>query len=159
MTNSYGSPDEPPVPSEPDTAARVLAIVAGHGDWADGVISAVAQITGRGESFLALSNRDMGADEIAEVMRTQTAATGARVIFTDLPAGSCTIAARRLLRERGDLVLVTGANLATLLDFVFQEDHPAADAARHAADKGRASLVVVENPGARGAGAGGGGAD
>ena len=32
------------------------------------------------------------------------------------------MAARRLLRERSDLVLVTGANLATLLEFVFGDE-------------------------------------
>jgi PTS system N-acetylgalactosamine-specific IIA component len=79
------------------------------------------------------------------------------VVFTDLPAGSCTLAARRLQRERPDLVLVTGANLATLLDFVFSaeeasDEDAAAHAATHAAEKGRAALAVATRPGgARGA--------
>jgi hypothetical protein len=48
-----------------------------------------------------------------------------------------------LQRERPAVVLVTGTNLATLLDFVFHTDVPATEAARHAADKGRSALVVT----------------
>lgn len=125
------------------------AIVAGHGEFARGVVSAVAQITGRGEIFVALSNRGLGADDIERSMREQLTASGARVIFTDLPAGSCTIAARRIQRERADVLVVTGANLAALLDFVFHADAPPADAAQHAADKGRASVTVIGAPGGR----------
>ncbi len=55
-------------------------------------------------------------------LRDAVAMAGAQVIFTDLPAGSWTIAARRVQRERPEVVVVTGANLPALLDFVFQTD-------------------------------------
>ncbi|HKG92712.1 MAG TPA: hypothetical protein VKA84_12500 [Gemmatimonadaceae bacterium] len=133
-------------------AASPRAIVAGHGDFAAGVISAVAQITGRGEVFVAMTNRGLAAEDIAKQMRDHLDASGAHVVFTDLPAGSCTIAARRLMRERPDLVLVTGTNLATLLDFVFNGDtsaEAAALAAQHAVARGRESLVCLPSaPGA-----------
>ena len=59
------------------------------------------------------------------------------------------MAARRLQRERPGLTVVTGTNLATLLDFAVRtSDLSPADAARHAAEKGRAAA-------ARGRGAGG----
>ncbi len=119
------------------------ALVAGHGDFATGLISAVGQITGRADVFLALSNRDMSAADVENAMRNHVQSLGLTVIFTDLPAGSCTMAARRLQRERPAIVLVTGTNLATLLDFVFHTDVPAIEAAQHAADKGRASLVAT----------------
>jgi PTS system N-acetylgalactosamine-specific IIA component len=127
--------------SEPDITVR--ALVAGHGDFASGIVSAVHQITGRGEVFVALSNRDMSAADVERAMRDQVDAGAIDVIFTDLPAGSCTMAARRLQRERPAVVLVTGTNLATLLDFVFHTDVPATEAARHAADKGRSALGVT----------------
>jgi PTS system N-acetylgalactosamine-specific IIA component len=66
------------------------------------------------------------------------------VIFTDLPAGSATMAARRVARDRPELVLVSGVNLATLLDFVCSSAGSPAEAARAAAERGRASLVVLE---------------
>jgi len=125
--------------SEPDARA----LVAGHGDFAAGLVSAVSQITGRGDAFVTLPNRDMSAADVERAMREEVDARGLEVIFTDLPAGSCTMAARRLQRERPAVVLVTGTNLATLLDFVFHTDVPAVQAAQHAVDKGRASLVVT----------------
>ena len=130
--------------SESDAAAvPTRALVAGHGDFAVGLVSAVQQITGRGDAFVTLSNRDMSATDVERAMRDQVDARGIEVIFTDLPAGSCTMAARRLQRERTTVVLVTGTNLATLLDFVFHTDVPAGEAAHHAADKGRLALVVT----------------
>ena len=124
------------------------AIVAGHGEFAAGVVSAVVQITGRDDVFTVLSNRGLSGEEIERQLRERVEQGDVSVIFTDLPAGSSTIAARRLLRDRADLVLVTGANLAALLDFVFQDGVSAADAAHHAADKGRAALVVTGAPSA-----------
>jgi N-acetylgalactosamine PTS system EIIA component len=127
--------------SESDVDVR--ALVAGHGDFAVGLVSAVGQITGRGDAFVTLSNRDMSAVDVERAMREQVDARSLDVIFTDLPAGSCTMAARRLQRERPGVVLVTGTNLATLLDFVFHTDVPASEAAQHAVEKGRAALVVT----------------
>jgi len=119
------------------SAAR--AVVAGHGAFADGVISAVHQITGRGELFVAVSNRDLGASELEQALRRHAEA-GAIVFFTDLPAGSATIAARRVLRDHPALQLVTGTNVPVLLDWLFNAE--AADAPARAAEKGRQALVV-----------------
>ncbi|AHG90659.1 PTS system fructose subfamily IIA component [Gemmatirosa kalamazoonensis] len=146
--------DTPPAP----TTAR--AVLAGHADFAAGMASAVTQISGRDDVFVLMTNRGLSGEDIERDLR-RALDGGLRVIFTDLPAGSCTLAARRLQRERPDLVLVTGANLATLLDFVFAADEDAdpaaaaAHAASHAAEKGRAALAVVPTrppaEGARGA--------
>jgi PTS system N-acetylgalactosamine-specific IIA component len=125
----------------------VLALVAGHGDFAAGIVSAVAQITGRGDAFATLSNRDMSAADVERAMREEVDGKSLAVIFTDLPAGSCTMAARRLQRERPAVVVVTGTNLATLLDFVFHVDMPVSEAAKHAVEKGRAALVVTGGTG------------
>jgi PTS system N-acetylgalactosamine-specific IIA component len=66
------------------------------------------------------------------------------VIFTDLPAGSGTLAARRIVKDDPGVVLVSGVNLATLLDFVFNSAATPTEAARSAAERGKASLIVVE---------------
>ena len=54
--------------SEAEEAAEVRALVAGHGDFAAGIVSAVGQITGRAEAFLTLSNRDMSAADEADIL-------------------------------------------------------------------------------------------
>jgi PTS system N-acetylgalactosamine-specific IIA component len=129
--------------------SNVRAIVAGHGTFAEGMLSAVEQITGRTDLFLGVTNRDLSTQDVEALIRRRLAETGALVIFTDLPAGSCTMAARRVQREQSAVAVVTGVNLATLLDFAFTADAGDANAVEHAANKGRASLVVTG--GSRGA--------
>lgn len=127
--------------------SSVRAIVAGHGTFAEGMLSAIEQITGRSDLFIGVTNRDLSAADVERLMRERLASSGATVIFTDLPAGSCTMAARRIQRATPGLAVVTGVNLATLLDFAFQGEAGDAEAVEHAADKGRAALVVTAAPG------------
>jgi len=129
--------------------SNVRAVVAGHGSFAEGLLSAVEQITGRAEVFVGVTNRGLSARDVEQRLREVVASTGATVIFTDLPAGSCTMAARRLQREQPGLAVVTGVNLATVLDFAFRDDEGVASAVERAAEKGRAALVV--SGGVRGA--------
>ena len=103
-------------------------------------MSAVEQISGRGGVFLPLSNRGLSGEDIETRLRSVAQETGARVFFTDLPAGSATLAIRRMMREHPEIVLVTGTNLAALLEFVFQSDTDSVGAAQQSVEKGRASL-------------------
>ena len=119
------------------------AIVAGHGDFATGLISAVEQISGRGRLLLPISVKQLGVEDIETLLRKEMLAAGVRVIFTDLSAGSCTMASRRILRGTEDAVLVAGVNLPTLLDCVFADTMPPVEAARHAAERGKASITAL----------------
>ena len=123
-----------------------VAIVATHGELAAGFVSAVQQITGRGDLFCPLSNSGLGAADIERAILELVDGRNIRVIFTDLPAGSCTIAARRVIKARPDVVLVTGASLPLLLDFMSHNELTPAEAASHAVDRAVRSLVAV--PGA-----------
>src|SRR6059058_1502069 len=103
---------------------KARAIVVGHGEFAAGLVSAVGQICGMADKLVVLSMMGMTPEDIERSIREQLVRTGAQVIFTDLPAGSATIAARRLVKDTPGLVLVSGVNLATLLDFVFNTSVP-----------------------------------
>jgi PTS system N-acetylgalactosamine-specific IIA component len=120
------------------------AIVIGHGAFSAGLVSAVDQICGMAGKLVILSMTGLTPEDIETAIRSELARTGARVIFTDLPAGSATIAARRIVKEDSSVVLVSGVNLATLLDFVFNSAVSPSEAARSAAERGKASLIVVE---------------
>jgi PTS system N-acetylgalactosamine-specific IIA component len=123
-------------------AALPRAIVAGHGDFAAGLVSAVQQITGRGAQLIPVAVQQLSIEDIENLLRRRMVEANVRVIFTDLQAGSCTMASRRILRGMDDAVLIAGANLPTLLDFVFAEGRTAPEAARHAAERGRAAISV-----------------
>ncbi len=122
---------------------QARAVVVGHGEFAGGLVSAVGQICGMADKLVVLSMTGMTPEDIEGTIRGQLARTGARVIFTDLPAGSATIAARRIVRDDPGIVLVSGVNLATLLDFVFSTAASPTEAAKAAAERGKASLIVV----------------
>jgi N-acetylgalactosamine PTS system EIIA component len=126
-------------------ASRV-ALVAGHADFAAGVISAVEAITGQSGRLVPIQVRGLCGDDIQALLRQRLAETGARVIFTDLHAGSCTMAARRVLHDVPGAVLVAGANLPMLLDFVLSSTLDAAAAAVAAAERGRAAVSVHGGP-------------
>ena len=102
-----------------ENSPQPRAVVAGHGDFPEGMVSAVEQISGRGGVFLPLSNRGLSGQDIETRLKSVADETGVRVFFTDLPAGSATLAIR---------------------EFVFQSDADSVTAARQSVEKGRASL-------------------
>src|SRR5919112_1187565 len=119
------------------------ALVAGHGDFAAGLISAVEAITGQGDMLEPIQVKGLCSEDIQQLLRARLLATGALVIFTDLQAGSCTMAARKLLRETADVVLVSGTNLPMLLDFTLSRASDPVEAARAAVERGKSSMTVV----------------
>lgn len=124
-------------------AMRPRAIVAGHGEFAAGMISAVQQITGRGALLRGISSAQLAASDLVTLLQRTVDETGVDVVFTDLQAGSCSMASRRLLRERPGVLLIAGANLPMLLDFVMAADVPAQEAARHAVERGKAAITAL----------------
>ena len=125
--------------SEP-TAKR--ALVAGHGDFAAGLISAVEAVTGRGDYLDPIEVKGLCGEDIQQLLRERLKVIGATVIFTDLQAGSCTMAARRLLREMPGVLLLSGANLPMLLDFVMSSADDPHVAARAAVERARAAISL-----------------
>jgi PTS system N-acetylgalactosamine-specific IIA component len=124
------------------SSAPKLAIVAGHADFAAGLVSAVEAIAGHGDRLVPIQVRGLCGEDIQALLRDRLKATGALVIFTDLQAGSCTMAARRVLREVPGALLVAGANLPMLLDFVLSSETDPVVAAQSAAERGRAAVSV-----------------
>jgi mannose/fructose-specific phosphotransferase system component IIA len=60
-----------------------------------------------------------------------------------LPGGSCLTNSIRYAKQHADIAVVTGVNLAMLLDFVFHRDVTPAEAARRAADAGAKAIRVT----------------
>ncbi len=115
-----------------------VAIVAAHAELAEGLISAVDAISGLGALLHPLSNRDLGGADLEAALGELLDRFGVHVIFTDLPGGSCAMAALRLARMRDGVRVVTGVNLPALLHFVGHAAEPTGD--RDAVDRGVAAL-------------------
>ena len=110
-------------------------VIVSHSAVAQALRVAVAAITGLDDALVPVSND--GCDSGALTTRLAEAIAGRpAVLFVDLPGGSCLTTSIRLARGKTDVAVVTGVNLAMLLDFVFHCDLSPADAARRAAEAG-----------------------
>jgi mannose/fructose-specific phosphotransferase system component IIA len=121
--------------------SELRGVIVSHAALAQALVSAVTVITGVDGALLAVSND--GCDSGALAARiTQAVGAGPAVLFVDLPGGSCLTGAVRLAKGKTDLAVVTGVNLAMLLDFVFHRDVTPAEAARRAAAAGGKAIRV-----------------
>jgi len=117
------------------------AVVAGHAGFAAAMVEVVARIAGKADALLAVSNDGLDARGVEDAITGALKRHGANVVFTDLPAGSVAIAARRAAHTDPSIAIVTGTTAAMLLDFVLGEatDAPALE---RCAARGRESIVV-----------------
>jgi mannose/fructose-specific phosphotransferase system component IIA len=119
-------------------------VVVSHAALAEALVAAVRTISGVDGVLEAVSNE--GCDPEALSARIDKAlGKGPAVLFVDLPGGSCLTSALRMSRGRPTVAIVTGVNLAMLLDFVFHRDLSPAEAARRAAQAGG---NAIRTPGA-----------
>jgi mannose/fructose-specific phosphotransferase system component IIA len=128
--------------------ARVPALLVMHADLAAALLRAAETVYGPIEDVEILSNEGRSRDtlEQAIVERTDGWSEGG-LVLTDFWGGSCHIcgmaAARRPNAEgtRGELVIVTGLNLPTLLDYLHnREQYPLQDLAERLQKKGQESI-------------------
>ena len=116
-------------------------IVVSHAAVAQSLVAAVAAIAGVEDALVPVSNEGCDGRALADRL---TAAIGGKpaVLFVDLPGGSCLTGAARFARGKPDLAVVTGVNLAMLLDFVFHRDVAPAEAAKRAVDAGARAIRI-----------------
>jgi mannose/fructose-specific phosphotransferase system component IIA len=118
----------------------VRGILLGHGGMARGLADAVQQITGVGEDVLVpLTNKGLSPEALAEQVRTQVGGQPA-IVFTDLQSGSCGFVARRLAQQDAHIAVISGVNLALLLEFVMHRELPLEQLVPRLLEKGRASI-------------------
>src|SRR5690242_614465 len=114
-------------------------VIVSHAALAQALLAAVTAITGVRDALVPVTNDGCDTGALAERL-TQAIDGKPAVLFVDLPGGSCLTSSVRLARGRADLAVVTGVNLAMLLDFVFHRDLSPADAARRAAEAGSRAI-------------------
>ena len=122
-------------------SSPLRGVIVTHAGLGEALADAVANITGVTDAFVAVSNDGCDRDALFAAL-AQAVGTGPAVLFIDLPGGSCLTGAATYAHGRPDLAVVTGVNLAMLLDFVFHRDLPPADAARRAAGAGSKAIRV-----------------
>ena len=117
-------------------------VIVSHAAVAQALVSAVSVITGIDGALTPVSNEGCGTDALAERLN-KAVGSGPAVLFVDLPGGSCLTSSVRYAKQHADIAVVTGVNLAMLLDFVFHRDNSPAEAARRAVDAGAKAIRVT----------------
>ncbi len=121
---------------------KLIGVIVAHTDVSEALLAAVRAIVGDETGLVAVSNR--GCDRTALLRRLDEAVRGRpAVIFTDMAGGSCAHTAVLLAHGRPDLKVVTGVNLAMLVDFAFHRELPLAAVAERAVATGKAAVSLV----------------
>jgi mannose/fructose-specific phosphotransferase system component IIA len=129
-----------------ESVGRVRGVVVGHGGMATGMVDAVRRIAGVGEEVLIpLSNEGKGPDALRTEL-DRLIGCDRVIVFTDMHAGSCAVAARMACREQAGAApgagraVVCGVNLPMLLDFVFNRELPLDQLVPRLVEQGRAAV-------------------
>jgi mannose/fructose-specific phosphotransferase system component IIA len=118
----------------------LLGVVFAHADVGAALVSAVRAIAGEEHGLVAVSNE--GCDRAALASRlNEVIAERRAILFTDLPGGSCAFGAAAYAHEHPGVRVVTGVNLAILLDFAFHRGESLDAAAARAVETGRAAVT------------------
>lgn len=117
------------------TVPQLQGVVVCHGELARALVTAVEEISGVHGGLIPVSNTGCDRGQLEE--RIVAAVDGRpSVVFVDMPSGSCLFAAVRRLSGTSGARLVTGVNLAMLLDFVFHRQLSPDQAADRAVETG-----------------------
>jgi len=124
------------------SSTPLRGVIVSHAAVAEALVTAVKTITGLEDVLTPVSNDGCGTDDLTERLRAAVG-DGPAVLFVDLPGGSCFTSSVRYAKKGADIAVVTGVNLAMLLDFVFHRDSSPAEAARRAVDAGAKAIRVT----------------
>jgi mannose/fructose-specific phosphotransferase system component IIA len=125
----------------------IRGVVVAHGTMAAGLVEAAQRISGvEAGTLVGISNDGLGPEQLRDAILSD-AAGGPSIVFTDLAAGSCTLAARVCCGEGHPLAVVAGVNLAMLLDFVFHRDLPLPELVEHVVARGKDGVRALAMPG------------
>jgi mannose/fructose-specific phosphotransferase system component IIA len=120
---------------------ELRGVVVCHGRLAAALVEAVEHITGIGDALVPVSNSGCDRAEL-ETRVLEALDDRPAVVFVDLATGSCLFAVLNRLRSRPDVKVVTGVNLAMLVDFVFHRGVGPAEAANRAVATGEKAIRV-----------------
>jgi len=132
--------------TESGAGTPMRAIVVAHGTMAIGLVEAATRVSGVEEGALVgISNDGLGPDQLRDAILSEAGGESA-LVFTDLAAGSCTLAARICCSQGAPLGVVSGVNLAMLLDFLFHRDLPLDELVEHVVSRGKDGVRALSTP-------------
>lgn len=127
--------------------SKAAAILVTHGILGEELVRTVGSILGPQTDVATVSNSGLSADALAAAIDREVATFPVEmpiVLFTDLAAGSCGIASRRVDREGKAIRRITGVNLPMLLEFFHYRDTlPLDELLPRMEAKGKAGILIL----------------
>ena len=123
-------------------SARVPAMLVMHDDLSDALMRAAEQVVGAVEGVESLSNSGLSRDELEREIAVRVGRWPAGgLVLTDFWGGSCHLCGASAARGRGEVVVVTGLNLPTLIDYLHnRERYGVIELAERLQKKGQESI-------------------
>lgn len=123
-------------------SVRVPALLVMHGDLSAALLRAAEHVVGPIEGVETLSNAGLSRDDLERAIaeRVEKWPAGG-LVLTDFWGGSCHLCGASAARGRGEVVVVTGLNLPTLIDYLHnREQYDVVDLAERLQKKGQESI-------------------
>jgi mannose/fructose-specific phosphotransferase system component IIA len=123
---------------------RVPALLVMHSDLGAALLRAAASVYGPVEDVEVLSNEGLSRDALETRIEERVVGwTSGGLILTDFWGGSCHLCGISAARGHGDMAVITGLNLPTLLDYLHNRDqYTPLELAERLRQKGRDSIRI-----------------
>ena len=123
-------------------SAGVPALLVMHADLSAALLRAAEQVVGAIEGVESLSNSGLSRDELEREIADRVGRWPAGgLVLTDFWGGSCHLCGASAARGRGEVVVVTGLNLPTLIDYLHnRERYGVIELAERLQKKGQESI-------------------
>jgi mannose/fructose-specific phosphotransferase system component IIA len=104
--------------------SRVPALLVMHADLSSALLRAAEKVYGEIEGVATLSNEGLSGDALEHEIAQRVADwREGGLVLTDFWGGSCYVCGVRAARGHGEVVILTGVNLPTLIDYLHNRDH------------------------------------
>ena len=123
---------------------RVPALLVMHADLSAALLRAAEKVYGPVEDVESLSNEGLSRESLEAAIAERVAGwREGGLVLTDFWGGSCYICGVSAARGHGEIVIVTGLNLPTLIDYLHNRDqHGVLELAQRLVQKGQGSFRV-----------------
>ena len=125
---------------------RILILT--HGNFAEGICDSLRMIAGAQDVTTICMQEDDSPKEIEDKLVNyinQTSPEDKVIVITDIPGGSTTKSAIPLLKSHKNVHVVTGLNLALLLEIVFIGEDNIAENISNAIEASRSSVMYLND--------------
>jgi len=125
----------------------IKAVIIGHANYAQALLDAAEKIVGKQEGVEVISNAGLSGDALCnKILEACNKDRKEKVIFVDLPGGSCTISCLNIMKKKRNLNIICGMNLPMLLEFfLLREKYPSDKLIPILIKKARDSIFKVGN--------------